>query len=65
MPRAAGSYKVWELKAADLTCSSLNELTIYNIRRLFAADGEGFMNLRHEADPRSPPRKRPSTTATL
>lgn len=31
-----GAHKHYQLQQADLTCSSLSELTVYNIRRLFA-----------------------------
>jgi hypothetical protein len=31
-----GAHKHYQLQQADLTCSSLDELTVYNIRRLFA-----------------------------
>lgn len=31
-----GAHKGYQLQQADLTCSSLAELTVYNIRRLFA-----------------------------
>lgn len=31
------AYPAYKLKAADLTISRLSELTVYNMRRLFAA----------------------------
>ena len=34
----------YQLKQADLTCSSLSELSVYNIRRLFANRGADFMD---------------------
>lgn len=43
-----GDYKGYELKQADLTCSSLNELTIYNLRRLFSNRGAEFMDYHKE-----------------
>jgi beta-phosphoglucomutase-like phosphatase (HAD superfamily) len=41
-----GAHKGYQLKAADLTCSNMTELTVYNIRRLFANRGNEFMDLR-------------------
>eukprot|EP01024_Parvocaulis_polyphysoides_P022682 TRINITY_DN21032_c0_g2_i2.p1 TRINITY_DN21032_c0_g2~~TRINITY_DN21032_c0_g2_i2.p1 ORF type:complete len:322 (-),score=14.21 TRINITY_DN21032_c0_g2_i2:288-1196(-) len=43
-----GDYKAYQLKGADLTCSSMNELTVYNIRRLFANRGNEFMDWRKQ-----------------
>jgi len=34
-----GPYRAYQLQTADLTCSSLAELTVYNIRRLFVSGG--------------------------
>jgi len=42
-----GMYKHYDLKHADMTCASLNELSIINLRRLFAAENQ-FMDLRKE-----------------
>jgi len=39
-----GSFKGYQLKQADLTCASLDELTVYNLRRLFANRGSEFMD---------------------
>jgi hypothetical protein len=36
-----GAHKHYQLQQADLTCSSLDELTVYNIRRLFALKVRG------------------------
>jgi hypothetical protein len=36
-----GPYRAYQLQTADLTCSSLGELTVYNIRRLFVSGGGG------------------------
>eukprot|EP01023_Acetabularia_acetabulum_P004675 TRINITY_DN11998_c0_g1_i1.p1 TRINITY_DN11998_c0_g1~~TRINITY_DN11998_c0_g1_i1.p1 ORF type:complete len:362 (-),score=45.14 TRINITY_DN11998_c0_g1_i1:243-1328(-) len=43
-----GDYKAYQLKGADLTCSSMSELAVYNIRRLFANRGTEFMDLRQQ-----------------
>ena len=40
-----GTHPAWKLHAADLTCSSLDELTVYNLRRLFANSGNEFMEV--------------------
>jgi len=46
-----GEYKHYDLKHADLTCSNLRELSLINVRRLFAMDGENFMDLKKEEAP--------------
>eukprot|EP00899_Mesostigma_viride_P020019 jgi/Mesvir1/28018/Mv04627-RA.1 len=43
-----GSYKAYELQQADLTVSSMDELSIVNIRRLFANQGDELMDLKTE-----------------
>jgi beta-phosphoglucomutase-like phosphatase (HAD superfamily) len=35
-----------QLRSADLTVASLDELSVYNIRRLFANRGNEFMDLK-------------------
>ena len=42
----AGVHAGHQLRTADLTCVTLSELTVYNLRRLFANDGEQMMDLR-------------------
>ena len=39
-----GSHPGYQLQNADLTCSTLSELNVYNIRRLFANRGQEFMD---------------------
>ena len=39
-----GAHKGYQLKQADLTCSSVSDLTVYNVRRLFANKGNEFMD---------------------
>ena len=39
-----GYFKGYQLKQADVTCASLDELTVYNLRRLFANRGSEFMD---------------------
>lgn len=36
---AQGPYRAYQLQTADLTCGSLAQLTVYNIRRLFVSWG--------------------------
>eukprot|EP00210_Caulerpa_lentillifera_P001737 g1667.t1 len=45
-----GLYKGYQLKQADLTCASLDELTVYNLRRLFANKGLEFMDHKKAKD---------------
>ncbi|GAB4824176.1 hypothetical protein N2152v2_011222 [Parachlorella kessleri] len=53
-----GPLPGYQLKNADLTCSSLGELTVYNLRRLFANRGAEFMDLRKQALGKRPPGRR-------
>lgn len=43
-----GAHKGYHLQAADLTCSAMTELSVYNVRRLFANRGYEAMDLRHQ-----------------
>jgi hypothetical protein len=36
LPCLRSAYPAYQLKQADVTCGSLNELAVYNLRRLFA-----------------------------
>lgn len=38
---ASAEYPAYKLRTADVTCAALSDLTVYNIRRLFANSGEG------------------------
>ncbi len=59
-----GAYPAYELKEADLTCANLEELSIYNVRRLFAMDGDNFMDLKKEQEASAAPMKEsPAGTA--
>lgn len=44
-------HRSYQLKAADLTCGSMADLSVYNMRRLFALADAGleFMSLRKDA----------------
>lgn len=37
-------HKGHHLKAADLTCAAMSELSVYNVRRLFSNQGSEFMD---------------------
>lgn len=40
-----GIFRAYQLKQADLTCATLAELTVFNVRRLFALRGAENMDL--------------------
>ena len=59
-----GVHPAYRLKQADLTCSSLADLSIINMRRLFAVRDSEFMALKQQgAQP--PPRYRRTTNAVF
>ncbi|KAI7845475.1 hypothetical protein COHA_001023 [Chlorella ohadii] len=58
-----GTHPAFSLKNADLTCASLQALTVYNIRRLFANRGSEHMDLRKKTTG-APPSKRRLRNAT-
>jgi hypothetical protein len=41
-------HRTYQLKAADLTCTSMSDLSVYNMRRLFAMRGSEFMDVRKQ-----------------
>lgn len=47
-----------ELRAADLTIGSMTELTVYNLRRLFANKGSDFMDLKKARIGQGPTKRR-------
>lgn len=53
-----GAHRHYQLQQADLTVSQLSELTVYNVRRLFALKGAEFMNLSTKNTGRRPPVRR-------
>ena len=54
-----GVNKGYQLKAADLTVGQLSELSVYNVRRLFANRGSEFMSrqLQHVGSGSGPVRR--------
>lgn len=62
-----GTHKGFELGTADLTVSAMDDLKIYNIRRLFSNVGNEFMDLQLEfvGDIENPPNKRRITNGLL
>ncbi|GAX74726.1 hypothetical protein CEUSTIGMA_g2173.t1 [Chlamydomonas eustigma] len=60
------AYPAYNLKTADLTVPRLSELTVYNIRRLFAAQGTDFMEYcRQTSDDLNKNKKKRITNATI
>jgi beta-phosphoglucomutase-like phosphatase (HAD superfamily) len=53
-----GPHTAPALRAADLTIGGLHELTVYNLRRLFANRGAEFMDLRQQQAGQKPPQRR-------
>lgn len=65
-----GAYRPHQLKNADITVGSLNELSVINLRRLFANMGQEFMDLQKSVhnsndDDDATRRRRRITNATL
>ncbi|KAG1659696.1 hypothetical protein FOA52_004335 [Chlamydomonas sp. UWO 241] len=52
------AYPAYSLKQADLTVGSLSELTVYNMRRLFATQGSEFMDVKQQQNGDDGKRKR-------
>ena len=53
-----GTHTAPQLRSADLTLASLNELSVVNIRRLFANRGAEFMDLRKQRVGNSSPKRK-------
>ncbi|KXZ47777.1 hypothetical protein GPECTOR_33g659 [Gonium pectorale] len=56
---------VYRLRSADVTVASLSDLTVYNLRRLFANAGDEFMDLRKQRTDDKPPNRRRVASAML
>ncbi|CAK7339932.1 unnamed protein product [Dovyalis caffra] len=59
-----GAHPAYDLVQADLAVASFNELSVINLRRLFANKGSTFMDRQKEIAEKSPP-KRKLTVDTL
>ena len=53
-----GVHAGYQLRTADLTCGNLGELTVYNLRRLFANVGNELMDLRKATSDDKPRRRK-------
>ena len=49
-----GSHPAYELTQADLAVSSFADLSVMNLRRLFANKGAEFMDLQKQSEPKKP-----------
>ncbi|KAJ7965120.1 Haloacid dehalogenase-like hydrolase superfamily protein [Quillaja saponaria] len=59
-----GAHPAYDLVQADLAVASFNELSVINLRRLFANRGSTFMDLQKQIIEKAPP-KRKLTTDTI
>ncbi|KAJ7532976.1 hypothetical protein O6H91_13G027700 [Diphasiastrum complanatum] len=53
-----GSHPAYELTQADLAVSSFSELSVINLRRLFANKGSEFMDLKKQPDEKKPQKRK-------
>ena len=60
-----GKFPGYQLRTADLTCGSLEELAVYNVRRLFANAGQELMDLSKMQSNDTPLQKKASGVASL
>ncbi|GLI71252.1 hypothetical protein VaNZ11_016375 [Volvox africanus] len=58
-------HPAYKLRSADVTVASLDQLTVYNLRRLFANSGDEFMDLRKQRSDDRPSIKKRISNATL
>ncbi|KAK8928445.1 hypothetical protein KSP39_PZI017818 [Platanthera zijinensis] len=56
-----GAHPAYELEQADLAVASYNELSVINLRRLFAHKGSSFMDLRKQIIDKLPSRRKLTT----
>lgn len=56
-----GTYPAYDLVQADLAVGSFNELSVINLRRLFAHKGSNFMDLQKQVIEKTPPKRRLTT----
>ncbi|MFS7961047.1 putative HAD superfamily protein [Helianthus anomalus] len=53
-----GAHPAYDLVQADLAVGGFNELSVINLRRLFAHRGSTFMELQKQVVEKTPPRRR-------
>ncbi|XP_057781193.1 5-amino-6-(5-phospho-D-ribitylamino)uracil phosphatase, chloroplastic [Salvia miltiorrhiza] len=53
-----GTHPAYDLGQADLAVASFNELSVINLRRLFAHKGSTFMDLQKQVVEKSPPKRK-------
>lgn len=53
-----GCTRRYDLVQADLAVASFNELSVINLRRLFANKGSTFMDLQKQIIEKSPPKRK-------
>ncbi|XP_024018324.1 5-amino-6-(5-phospho-D-ribitylamino)uracil phosphatase, chloroplastic isoform X3 [Morus notabilis] len=53
-----GAHPAYDLEQADLAVASFNELSVINLRRLFANKGSTFMDLQKQIVEKSPPKRK-------
>uniref|UniRef100_A0A6N2KSB4 Uncharacterized protein n=5 Tax=Saliceae TaxID=238069 RepID=A0A6N2KSB4_SALVM len=53
-----GAHPAYDLVQADLAVASFNELSVINLRRLFANKGSTFMDRQKEIVEKSPPKRK-------
>ncbi|XP_008782633.1 5-amino-6-(5-phospho-D-ribitylamino)uracil phosphatase, chloroplastic isoform X1 [Phoenix dactylifera] len=53
-----GAHPAYELVQADLAVASFSELSVINLRRLFAHKGSSFMDLQKQIIEKSPPKRK-------
>lgn len=56
-----GAHPAYELEQADLAVASFSELSVINLRRLFAHKGSNFMDLQKQIVEKSPPKRKLKT----
>ncbi|KAF6143122.1 hypothetical protein GIB67_041190 [Kingdonia uniflora] len=53
-----GGHRAYELVQSDLAVANFNELSVINLRRLFAHHGSTFMDLQKQVIDKSPPKRK-------
>lgn len=53
-----GAHPAYHLRQADLAVAKFNELSVINLRRLFAHKGSNFMDMQKQVIEKTPPRRK-------